>query len=81
VEECGAPVEHVLHHGRVLLDGGASFGPGAEEYLRLNFATSHDILEEILDGMTKALTRQISASRVDSHGGQPPPNAGEARAG
>jgi cystathionine beta-lyase len=75
------PVEHVLHHGRVLLDGGASFGPGAEEYLRLNFATSHDILEEILDGMTKALTRQISASRVDSHGGQPPPNAGEARAG
>lgn len=48
------PVDHVLREGGVLLDGGEPFGPGAEDYLRLNFATSHDVLEDIFDGVTKA---------------------------
>ncbi|MCI2423776.1 aminotransferase class I/II-fold pyridoxal phosphate-dependent enzyme [Saccharopolyspora sp. K220] len=48
-------VSHVRDTGRVLLDGGERFGPGAAPYLRLNFATSQDILSDILDGVVKAL--------------------------
>ncbi|GGO93291.1 MalY/PatB family protein [Wenjunlia tyrosinilytica] len=49
------PAQHVLRHGGVLLDGGEAFGPRAGAYLRLNFATSADVLEEILDGVVAAL--------------------------
>jgi cystathionine beta-lyase len=45
----------VRRDGRVLLQGGAAFGPGAERYLRLNFATSGELLEEILHRVTGAL--------------------------
>ncbi|MFI9470040.1 MalY/PatB family protein [Streptomyces sp. NPDC052492] len=49
------PVEKVLRDARVLLDGGASFGPDAEGFLRLNFATSEQVLDEILTRVTAAL--------------------------
>ncbi|GGT41019.1 MalY/PatB family protein [Streptomyces chromofuscus] len=49
------PVEKVLRDGRVLLDGGAPFGPDADGFLRLNFATSQDLLDEILARVTAAL--------------------------
>jgi cystathionine beta-lyase len=49
------PVDRVLKTGGVLLDGGSPFGPGADAYLRLNFATSHAVLEDILTGLTRAL--------------------------
>ncbi|MCH6162590.1 MalY/PatB family protein [Streptomyces marispadix] len=49
------PVGFVRRHGGVLLDGGAPFGTGSEQYLRLNFATSADVLEGILDGVVNAL--------------------------
>ncbi|MFE9628521.1 MalY/PatB family protein [Streptomyces sp. NPDC006527] len=50
------PVEKVLRNGRVLLDGGVPFGPEAHGFLRLNFATSQPILEEILARVTAALS-------------------------
>ncbi|CAL9403166.1 Cystathionine beta-lyase PatB [Streptomyces sp. enrichment culture] len=49
------PVEKVLREGRVLLDGGAPFGPGADGFLRLNFATSRNVLEEVLGRVVEAL--------------------------
>ncbi|MGV9888122.1 MalY/PatB family protein [Streptomyces sp. NPDC003395] len=52
------PVEKVLREGRVLLDGGEPFGPHAEGFLRLNFATSQRVLEEILGRVTAALGGQ-----------------------
>ncbi|MFH9090000.1 MalY/PatB family protein [Streptomyces sp. NPDC017673] len=52
------PVEKVLRDGRVLLDGGDPFGPRAERFLRLNFATSRQVLEEILGRVTEALGGQ-----------------------
>ncbi len=50
------PVQRILRAGGVALDGGTRFGPGAEEYVRLNFATSRDVLEDILEGLARALT-------------------------
>ncbi|MFE7439023.1 MalY/PatB family protein [Streptomyces chartreusis] len=49
------PTERVLKNGGVMLDGGTSFGPEAAAFLRLNFATSQAILEDILTGVTHAL--------------------------
>ena len=42
------PVEEVLAHARVLLAGGPRFGEDGRRYLRLNFATSAAILEDVL---------------------------------
>jgi cystathionine beta-lyase len=42
------PVDEVLARARVLLDGGTRFGRDGQRYLRLNFATSGPLLEEIL---------------------------------
>nr|WP_307818821.1 aminotransferase class I/II-fold pyridoxal phosphate-dependent enzyme [Streptomyces sabulosicollis] len=49
------PVQHVLREGKVLLDGGEPFGPDSGGYLRLNFATSARVLDDILDGVSTAL--------------------------
>jgi cystathionine beta-lyase len=49
------PVERILRAGEVLVDGGTRYGPEAGEYVRLNFATSRDILEDILGGLARAL--------------------------
>jgi len=40
-----------------LLDGGAGFGPGGQRYLRLNFATSAPLLEEILTRLASVARR------------------------
>ncbi|WP_181796354.1 MalY/PatB family protein [Streptomyces sp. WELS2] len=52
------PVEKVLRDGRVLLDGGTPFGPDSDGFLRLNFATSRQVLEEILDRVARVLGGQ-----------------------
>jgi cystathionine beta-lyase len=49
------PVEKVLRDGRVLLDGGTPFGTDAEGFVRLNFATSQQVLDEILGRVVDAL--------------------------
>lgn len=42
------PAGLLLEHGRVALNDGRAFGPGGEGHARLNFATSREILEEIV---------------------------------
>ncbi len=49
------PGEHFLERGRVALLRGADFGTGGEGFVRLNFATRPDILEEAIRRMAGAL--------------------------
>lgn len=58
------PVELVRREGHVLLDGGRAFGPGSGRFLRVNFATSHAILEQVLAGTVGALTGAARPARA-----------------
>jgi cystathionine beta-lyase len=49
------PFEFFLEHGRVALSPGRDFGTPGQGWVRLNFATSRRILDEILERMAKAL--------------------------
>lgn len=49
------PAEHFLEHARVALNDGATFGAGYEGFVRLNFATSPDILTEVVERMGRSL--------------------------
>lgn len=51
------PIDEVLARARVLLDGGAGLGPDGQRYLRLNFATSAPLLEEILTRLASLARR------------------------
>jgi cystathionine beta-lyase len=51
------PVGTILRTGRVMVDGGAPFGRGGERFIRVNFATSARILDEILDRISTTLDR------------------------
>jgi cystathionine beta-lyase len=53
-----APRDFFLEHARVGLNPGADFGPGGETCVRLNFATSATILEDILRRMNRAIDAQ-----------------------
>ena len=56
--ELGAPPgAWFLRHGRVALSEGANFGPGWEDFARINFATSGAIVTEAIERMAKALGR------------------------
>jgi cystathionine beta-lyase len=46
-----------LDEARVALHGGSAFGPGAEPCVRLTFATSPEILDELLGRMAGAIGR------------------------
>jgi cystathionine beta-lyase len=50
----GAPAEFFLERARVALSPGSEFGEPGHGFMRLNFATSQDILDRILDRMIKA---------------------------
>jgi cystathionine beta-lyase len=50
-----APEAFFLERARVALNRGADFGPGGETCVRLNFATSPAILEELLGRMARAI--------------------------
>src|SRR5262245_43903927 len=52
-----APQRFFLEEARVALGAGGDFGPGGDAHVRLNFATSGEILEEMLGRMTGALRR------------------------
>ncbi|MBV8084398.1 MAG: PatB family C-S lyase [Chloroflexi bacterium] len=52
------PRDFFLEHARVGLNPGADFGPGGETCVRLNFATSASILEDILRRMNRAIDAQ-----------------------
>jgi len=49
------PATFFLDHARVALNDGPPFGIGAEQHVRLNFATSRALLERILDAMVTAV--------------------------
>ncbi|HEX9095554.1 MAG TPA: PatB family C-S lyase [Candidatus Dormibacteraeota bacterium] len=51
------PQQHFLEHGKVGLAEGLEFGDPGQGHVRLNFATSEEILEEILGRLGAALTR------------------------
>ncbi len=51
-----SPGSFFRHHARVALNDGAAFGPGFEGFVRLNFATSAGILDEIVERMAGALS-------------------------
>ncbi|MBW2231486.1 MAG: PatB family C-S lyase [Deltaproteobacteria bacterium] len=50
----GSPAMHCMRKGKVALSDGRFFGAGFESYLRLNFATSRAILDQVLDRMAIA---------------------------
>ena len=50
-----SPAEFLRREARVWLSDGADFGEPGEGFVRLNFATSRPILEEILERIAKAL--------------------------
>jgi len=51
-----SPWRHFLEHGRIALSDGADFGDGGDGHVRLNFATSRPILEQILERMRTCLS-------------------------
>jgi cysteine-S-conjugate beta-lyase len=55
LELADGPFAFFLEHARVALSDGAAFGLGGEGCVRLNFATSLGVLEQILDRMARAL--------------------------
>jgi len=50
-----SPAGRFLKVGRVALSDGAKFGQGFEQFVRLNFATSREILEQVLARMEAAV--------------------------
>jgi len=52
-----SPQEFFLRQAQVALGVGADFGPGGETCVRLNFATSAPILDEVLERMATAISR------------------------
>ena len=51
----GDPYEFFLQKARVALDAGASFGPGGQGFVRLNFGCPRSMLAEALLRMKGAL--------------------------
>jgi len=50
-----APYHFFLERARVGLNDGADFGPASQSCVRLNFATSETILDEVLERMAEAV--------------------------
>ncbi|GAA2079516.1 MalY/PatB family protein [Actinomadura alba] len=55
------PADYFLTNARVDLSHGADFGPEGRGFARLNFATSKEILAEILSRMTTAIAARYPA--------------------
>jgi cysteine-S-conjugate beta-lyase len=67
---CGAlglpadsPYDFFLNEAKVGLNEGASFGPLGKECVRLNFATSREVLEQVLGRMADAIERVPATAR------------------
>lgn len=50
------PSSVLLERGKVAMNSGSSFGLHTSQFVRLNFATSHSILEEAVDRMVVAIS-------------------------
>lgn len=53
------PARFFLDHGKVALSDGPPFGPGCEQQVRLNFATSRALLERVVGAMGDAARNAI----------------------
>ncbi len=53
--DLGNPSEFLLENAKLALNDGAWFGPGGQGHVRLNFATSKDIIKEALECIKIAL--------------------------
>lgn len=51
------PHQHFLEHAKVALSEGLDFGDRGRGHVRLNFATSAEILEEILERLSRSLVK------------------------
>lgn len=51
------PATELLNRARVALSPGAPFGPGGAGFVRLNFATSAPILDQVIDRVVEAVGR------------------------
>ena len=51
----GEPGAFFMEKARVALNNGASFGPGGEGYVRINFACPRETLTQALEQMQNAL--------------------------
>jgi aspartate/methionine/tyrosine aminotransferase len=49
--------DYLLKEAKVVLETGSDFGPAGEGHLRINFATSPDVLTEALDRIESALAK------------------------
>jgi cysteine-S-conjugate beta-lyase len=56
----GDPAAYFLEHARVLLSPGPPFGAGGDGFVRLNFATSPEILTEAVLRMAKAVPARLA---------------------
>jgi cystathionine beta-lyase len=56
----GGPAQFFLERARVALSDGAAFGAGGDGHVRLNFATSHGVLSEILERMARAAREHVA---------------------
>ena len=56
-----APRPFLLDNAKVMLSNGPDFGPGGEGFVRLNFATSGSLLEEILHRIKDAVEHRSGA--------------------
>lgn len=58
------PVGDILRTGHVMVDGGPHFGSGGGQFVRINFATSRSILDQVLSGITTTLTGRPAGPRT-----------------
>jgi len=49
------PSEALLEHGKLALNAGITFGPESGNFVRLNFATSEEILSEAISRMVSCV--------------------------
>ena len=49
------PSKHLLEKGRVAFNAGHTFGPQTSQYIRLNFATSPEIVTEAIDRIARSI--------------------------
>lgn len=55
LKSAATPQQYFFEHARVALSEGSDFGAPGRGHVRLNFATSTEILQEILDRLSQAL--------------------------
>ncbi|GAA2598035.1 PatB family C-S lyase [Winogradskya consettensis] len=55
----GQPADWFRRHAGVELSAGLDFGPEGDHHARLNFATTREILDRIVDAMAAALRRSV----------------------